>query len=177
MFCWCVQWCGNSCTPSIIRLAATQLAEIQWIQCRCSNKNCSAWSGLSDGAIFVKKYCCEQKLWPKRYRSMNSPSITNRIAAPLNYNGLPRRSYWRSSVVAVMEIVALDLGFPMVQFSSRNIDVSKSYGWNATDQLTHQHNWHNNQPDIDEGLWWELKAEAGSSGMAGRRERYWRGEK
>jgi len=36
---------------------------------------------------------------------MNSP-ITNRIAAPLNYNGLPRRSYWRFSVVAVMEIVA-----------------------------------------------------------------------
>jgi hypothetical protein len=39
-----------------------------------------------------------------------------------------------------MEIVALDLGFPMVQFSARNIDVSKSYGRNATDQLTHQHN-------------------------------------
>ena len=173
MFCWCVQWCGNSCTPSIIRLAATQLAEIQ---CRCSNKSCSAWSGLSDGAIFVKKYWCEQKLWPKRYRSMNSP-ITNRIAAPLNYNGLPRRIYWRFSVVAVIEIVALNLGFPMVQFLARNIDVSKSYGQNATDQLTHQHNWHNNQPDIDEGLWWELKAEAGSSGMAGRRERYWRGEK
>jgi hypothetical protein len=41
---------------------------------------------------------------------------------------------------AVIEIVALDLGFPMVQFSARNIDVSKSYGRNATDQLTHQHN-------------------------------------
>ena len=53
MFCWCVQWCGNSCTPSIIRLAATQLAEIQ---CCCSNENCSARSGLSDGAIFGKKY-------------------------------------------------------------------------------------------------------------------------
>jgi hypothetical protein len=26
----------------------------------------------------------------------------------------------------------------MVQFSLRNIDVSKSYGQNATDQLTHQ---------------------------------------
>jgi hypothetical protein len=36
-----------------------------------------------------------------------------------------------------MEIVELDelyLGFPMVQFSPRNIDVSKSYGQNATDQ-------------------------------------------
>ena len=55
---------------------------------------------------------------------MNSP-ITNRIAAPLNYNGLPLRSYRRFSVVAVIEIVALDLGFPMVQFLARNIDVSK----------------------------------------------------
>ncbi len=44
----------------------------------------------------------------------------------------------------------------------KNIDVSKSYGRNATDQWTHQQNWHNNQPDIDEVLWWELKAEAGS---------------
>ena len=70
---------------------------------------------------------------------MNSP-ITNRIAAPLNYNGSQRRSYWRFSVVAVIEIVALNLGFLMAQFSARNIDVSKSYGRNATDQLTHQHN-------------------------------------
>jgi hypothetical protein len=38
------------------------------------------------------------------------------------------------SVVAVIQIVDLELGFPMVQFLSKNIDVSKSYGRNGTDQ-------------------------------------------
>jgi hypothetical protein len=33
-----------------------------------------------------------------------------------------------------MEIVELYLGFPMVQFLPRNIDLSKSYGRNGTDQ-------------------------------------------
>jgi hypothetical protein len=33
-----------------------------------------------------------------------------------------------------IQMVELELGFLMVQFSSKNIDVSKSYGRNATDQ-------------------------------------------
>jgi hypothetical protein len=33
-----------------------------------------------------------------------------------------------------MEIVELNLGFPMVQCLERNIDVRKNYGRNATDQ-------------------------------------------
>ena len=41
--------------------------------------------------------------------------------------------------VAVIEIVELNLGFPIVQFLSKNIDVSKSYGRNATEnELTNR---------------------------------------
>ena len=43
----------NCCTPQLQWLAATQLLEIQ---CCRSDGNCSAQSGLSDGAIFGKKY-------------------------------------------------------------------------------------------------------------------------
>jgi hypothetical protein len=37
---------------------------------------------------------------------MNSP-ITNRIAAPLNYNGLPQRSYCRFSVADLADATFL----------------------------------------------------------------------
>ena len=56
--------------------------------------------------------------------------LTKRIAAP------PQLYRWRSySVVAVTQIVELELGFPMVKFSSKPIDVSKSYGRSATSEL------------------------------------------
>ena len=45
--------------------------------------------------------------------------------------------------------------------------MSKRYGQNATDQWTHQQNWHNNPPDIDEELQWELKTEAVGWGWQG----------
>ena len=51
----------------------------------------------------------------------------------LNYIGSQRRSRRSYSVVAVIQIVELELGFLMVQFSSKNIDVSKSYGQNSTE--------------------------------------------
>jgi hypothetical protein len=52
---------------------------------------------------------------------------------PLNYIGSQRRSRRSYSVVAVIQTVALKWGFPMVQFSSKNIAVSKSYGRNGTE--------------------------------------------
>ena len=61
---------------------------------------------------------------------MNSPK---ELLHPLNYIGLQRRSRRSYSVVAVILIVELELGFPMMQFSSKSLDVSKSYGQNSTE--------------------------------------------
>jgi hypothetical protein len=61
--------------------------------------------------------------------TLHIDELTKRIAAPPQL--YRRRSY---SVVAVTQIVELELGFPMVNFSSKTIDVSKSYGQNATHQ-------------------------------------------
>jgi hypothetical protein len=40
---------------------------------------------------------------------------------PLNYIGSQRCSRWSYSVIAVIQIVELKLGFPMVQFCQKNI--------------------------------------------------------
>ncbi len=63
-----------------------------------------------------------------------SNELTIRIASPLNFIGSQRRSRRSYSVVAAVQSVELELSFPMVQFSSKNIDVSKSYGRNSAEQ-------------------------------------------
>ena len=68
-------------------------------------------------------------------KTLQMNELTNRIAAPPQFclacTGPIQRSY---SVVAVIKMVVLNLGLKMAQFLSKNIDVSKSYGQNATDE-------------------------------------------
>ena len=68
---------------------------------------------------------------------------------PLNNSGPPYQwAEWPFFIFLPMHYcklrtkatVALELSFPMVQFSSKNIDVSKSYGRYSTDQWTHEKN-------------------------------------
>ena len=65
--------------------------------------------------------------------TVQSNELSIRIASPLNYIGSQRRGRRSYSVVAAIQSVELELSFPMVQFSSKNIDVSKSYGRNSTE--------------------------------------------
>ena len=59
--------------------------------------------------------------------------LTKRIAAPPQLYQLAAMQPWSYSVVAVIQIVELKLGFPIVQFLSINIEASKSYGRNSTE--------------------------------------------
>ena len=59
------------------------------------------------------------------YKSLSSEGIVGAFgcvaiaAPPLNVNGSQRHSQWRYSVVAVMEIKGLNLGFPIVHLLSK----------------------------------------------------------
>jgi hypothetical protein len=67
-------------------------------------------------------------------KTLQINELTNRIAAPPQLYQLAAMQPVELQCVAVIQIVELKLGFPIVQFSSNNIEVSKSYSQNATDQ-------------------------------------------
>jgi hypothetical protein len=68
-------------------------------------------------------------------KTLQINELTNRIAAPPQFcSACTGRRQWSYSVIAVIKMVALNLGLKMAQFLSKNIDVSKSYGQNATDE-------------------------------------------
>jgi hypothetical protein len=107
--------------------------DLQWLM-RLGQKNVTPTSRCFTFTLHPKalRMRYELVISPKRYRS--------NCCTPSTLVGLQRRSQRSYSVVAVIKIVERNLGLKMVYFSSKNIDVSQSYGQNATDQRTHQQN-------------------------------------